>query len=110
MVGADRDEHVSRRDQTAETASRRRTARRPRSRRSPSPAADEVSTGFSDDVQGALSTLSEEFRTAVVLCDVVGLPYEEISVSTGVPVGTVRSRIHRGRKLLRTALAGPDVP
>lgn len=76
----------------------------------PSPAADEVSTGFSDDVQGALSTLSEEFRTAVVLCDVVGLPYEEISVSTGVPVGTVRSRIHRGRKLLRTALAGPDVP
>lgn len=74
----------------------------------PSPAADEVSTDFSDEVQAALASISEEFRTAVVLCDVVGLPYEEISETTGVPVGTVRSRIHRGRKLLRAELAGME--
>lgn len=72
----------------------------------PSPAADEVSTDLSDEVQAALASISEEFRTAVVLCDVVGLPYDEISETTGVPVGTVRSRIHRGRRLLRAELAG----
>ena len=70
----------------------------------PAPAADEVSTGFSDEVQAALAALPEEFRSAVVLCDVADLPYEEIAESLGVPVGTVRSRIHRGRRLLRNAL------
>src|SRR2546421_588579 len=59
---------------------------------------------LSDDVQAALRRLPEDFRAAVVLCDVVGLPYQEISESLGVPVGTVRSRIHRGRALLREAL------
>ena len=43
----------------------------------PAPAADEVSTGFSDEVQAALAALPEEFRSAVVLCDVADLPYEE---------------------------------
>ena len=57
-----------------------------------------------DDVQAAIQRLPEDFRAAVVLCDVVGLPYQEISESLGVPVGTVRSRIHRGRALLREAL------
>jgi RNA polymerase sigma factor (sigma-70 family) len=71
----------------------------------PAPAADEVATGLSDEVQAALDGIPEEFRTAVVLCDVADLSYEQISASTGVPVGTVRSRIHRGRRLLRTALA-----
>jgi len=68
------------------------------------PGADERTDGFSDDVQSALHHLPEEFRTAVVLCDVVGLSYEEIADAIAVPVGTVRSRIHRGRRLLRTAL------
>ncbi len=70
----------------------------------PAPAADEVATGFSDEVQAALASLPDEFRAAVVLCDVGDLPYEEIAASLGVPVGTVRSRIHRGRRLLRDAL------
>ncbi len=70
----------------------------------PSAAADEISADLSDEVQGALSSLSDEFRTAVVLCDVVGLSYDEIAAMQGVPVGTVRSRIHRGRRLLRAAL------
>ena len=70
----------------------------------PTPGADEVTESFSDDVQAALRRLPEDFRTAVVLCDVVGLSYEEISDVLSVPVGTVRSRIHRGRRLLRSAL------
>ena len=58
-----------------------------------------------DDVTAALQRLPEDYRVTVVLCDVVGLRYEEIADELGVPVGTVRSRIHRGRALLRTALA-----
>jgi RNA polymerase sigma-70 factor, ECF subfamily len=68
------------------------------------PGADEATESLSDDVQDALRHLPEDFRTAVVLCDVVGLSYEEIADAIGVPVGTVRSRIHRGRRLLRAAL------
>jgi RNA polymerase sigma-70 factor (ECF subfamily) len=68
------------------------------------PGADETIDGLSGDVQAALRRLPEEYRTAVVLCDVVGLSYEEIAETIAVPVGTVRSRIHRGRRLLRAAL------
>ena len=57
------------------------------------------------DVEHALSSLSEEFRVAVVLCDMEGLSYEEIADTLGVKLGTVRSRIHRGRQQLRNALA-----
>jgi len=59
---------------------------------------------FDDDVELALSELKPEFRVAVVLCDIEGLSYEEISEVLGVKIGTVRSRIHRGRSLLRAAL------
>lgn len=71
------------------------------------PAADVAlaSEVLPDDVQQALARLPEEYRVAVVLCDVVGLSYQEIGESLDVPVGTVRSRIHRGRALLRKALA-----
>ena len=58
-----------------------------------------------DHIQDALSGLAEEFRTAVVLCDVAGLSYGEIAEHTGVPVGTVRSRVHRGRMRLREVLS-----
>jgi RNA polymerase sigma-70 factor (ECF subfamily) len=63
------------------------------------------------DVQRALDTLPPEFRAAVVLCDIEGLSYEEIAATLGVKLGTVRSRIHRGRAQLRLALAHrrPDV-
>ena len=59
---------------------------------------------FDDDIEVALRELKPEFRAAVVLCDVEGLSYEEISDVLGVKIGTVRSRIHRGRSLLRAAL------
>jgi RNA polymerase sigma-70 factor (ECF subfamily) len=64
-----------------------------------------ASTSLSADIQAALRALPEDFRTAVVLCDVVGLQYDEIAADLGIPIGTVRSRIHRGRALLREALA-----
>jgi RNA polymerase sigma factor (sigma-70 family) len=57
------------------------------------------------DVQAALATLPPEFRAAVVLCDIEGLSYEEIAATLDVKLGTVRSRIHRGRAALRQALA-----
>lgn len=57
-----------------------------------------------DDVFVALAALSPEYRAAVVLCDIEGLSYEEIAATLGVKLGTVRSRIHRGRAQLRVAL------
>ena len=59
---------------------------------------------FDTDVEAALAELPPEYRAAVVLCDVEGLTYDEIAQALGVKLGTVRSRIHRGRALLRTAL------
>jgi RNA polymerase sigma-70 factor (ECF subfamily) len=56
------------------------------------------------DVQDALAALAPEYRAAVVLCDIEGLSYEEVAVTLGVKLGTVRSRIHRGRAQLRVAL------
>ncbi|MBM3658957.1 MAG: sigma-70 family RNA polymerase sigma factor [Actinobacteria bacterium] len=70
-----------------------------------SPGADEVSTQLSDDIQAALAALPDEFRVPVVLCDVADQSYEQIAASLGVPVGTVRSRLHRGRRMLRTMLS-----
>jgi RNA polymerase sigma-70 factor (ECF subfamily) len=65
-------------------------------------------THFDDDVQRALDALSPEFRAAVVLCDIEGLSYEEIAATLGIKLGTVRSRIHRGRAQLRASLAHRD--
>jgi RNA polymerase sigma factor (sigma-70 family) len=73
----------------------------------PSPPADAALAAevLPDDVQAALRRLPHDYRSAVVLSDVVGLTYQEISEALDVPVGTVRSRLHRGRALLRAALA-----
>jgi RNA polymerase sigma-70 factor, ECF subfamily len=70
------------------------------------PSADEAleRSQLPDDVQDALRELPDDFRAAVVLCDVVGFSYDEIADSLGVPIGTVRSRIHRGRSMLKEKL------
>ncbi len=67
---------------------------------------------FDGDVQAALDALPPDFRAAVVLCDLEGLSYEEIAATLGIKIGTVRSRIHRGRSQLRAALAhrAPGAP
>ncbi|WP_394247673.1 RNA polymerase sigma factor SigE [Arthrobacter pityocampae] len=60
------------------------------------------------DVQAALEELPPDFRAAVVLCDLEGLAYDEVARVLGVKLGTVRSRIHRGRTMLREKLAHRD--
>ncbi|MCW2665170.1 MAG: polymerase, sigma-24 subunit, subfamily [Frankiales bacterium] len=62
-------------------------------------------THLDGDIQRALDALPPDFRAAVVLCDLEGLSYEEIAATLGIKIGTVRSRIHRGRSQLRAALA-----
>ena len=71
----------------------------------PSPEQVYSDTHLDPQVQAALDALPPEFRVAVVLCDIEGLTYEEIAATLGVKLGTVRSRIHRGRDQLRQALA-----
>jgi RNA polymerase sigma factor (sigma-70 family) len=73
--------------------------------REPTPAEAYDATHFDDDVQRALDALAPDFRAAVVLADIEGLTYEEIAATLGVKLGTVRSRIHRGRSQLRAALS-----
>ena len=70
---------------------------------SPAQAWDE--THLDGDIQAALQALPPAYRAAVVLCDIEGFSYEEIAATMGVKLGTVRSRIHRGRAQLRIALA-----
>ena len=70
----------------------------------PTPAQAFDDSHLDDDVQAALKALPPEYRAAVVLCDIEGFSYEEIAATLGVKLGTVRSRIHRGRAQLRAAL------
>lgn len=57
-----------------------------------------------DELSAAISSLPEDFRTVVILCDIEGYTYDEIADFVDVPVGTVRSRLHRARKMLFTKL------
>lgn len=61
------------------------------------------------EVRRALDALPPEFRLAVILCDVEEFSYEEIAQMMGCPIGTVMSRLHRGRKLLQRSLLGHAV-
>ncbi|CAN5886399.1 RNA polymerase sigma factor SigE [soil metagenome] len=75
--------------------------------RSTTPGPEEAfaASHLDDDVQRALDALAPQFRAAVVLSDIEGFTYEEVSQTLGIKLGTVRSRIHRGRSQLRQALA-----
>lgn len=59
---------------------------------------------FDDEVAKALDELLPDFKTVVILCDIEGYTYEEIAEFVDIPVGTVRSRLHRGRKILQSKL------
>lgn len=73
---------------------------------------DPAMDGLSDPLRDALMSLSEGFRFAVVLCDLLGFPYDEAAEILGVQEGTIKSRIFRAREALAAALtkAGYDVP
>ena len=78
------------------------------------PAADEQETPdriifdelLGQEVEAALAKVPADFRIAVVLSDIEGLSYQEIAEATDVPIGTVRSRLARGRAMLRRMLRG----
>lgn len=69
-----------------------------------SPERDAINRSFTPEIQNALSRLSDEFRTVVVLADLNDFSYKEIAHILGVPVGTVMSRLFRGRKMMREQL------
>lgn len=58
-----------------------------------------------DEITNALNLLPVDFKTVIILCDIEEFSYEEIAKITDIPVGTVRSRLHRARKLLKDQLA-----
>jgi len=70
------------------------------------PEAAILSQEMDSRIQAALDTLPEVFRLTVIYADIEGLSYEEIAEATGTNIGTVRSRLHRGRRLLRNKLKG----
>jgi RNA polymerase sigma-70 factor (ECF subfamily) len=70
----------------------------------PSAEAEALDRTTDSDLLRALRDLPGEFRTAVYLADIEGYPYREIAEMMGTPVGTVMSRLHRGRKKIREQL------
>jgi RNA polymerase sigma-70 factor (ECF subfamily) len=70
----------------------------------PDPVKDVINRLTNDDFRQALDALPDEYRAAIVLYDLQGLSYEEVAQALGVPIGTVRSRLARGRRLLQGAL------
>jgi RNA polymerase sigma-70 factor (ECF subfamily) len=70
----------------------------------PDPVQTVVDRLTDEDFRKALDGLAEEYRTAVVLYDLQGLSYQEVADSLEVPIGTVRSRLSRGRKILQKSL------
>lgn len=65
---------------------------------------DAFSNLLDDEISKAISELPEDFRTVVILSDIEGFTYEEIADFVDIPVGTVRSRLHRARKMLYVQL------
>lgn len=70
----------------------------------PSPEEQLISQQMDHRLQGALNSLPEDFRLAVIYADIEGFSYEEIADAMNCSIGTVRSRLHRGRKMLRERL------
>ena len=85
---------------------RQRTEALPEGREPPDPASESrlTSAELRPDIERALNTLPEEFRGAVVLSDVEGLPLQTVADVLDVPLGTVKSRLFRGRRLLAETL------
>ena len=65
---------------------------------------DTLKDMMGDEVSTALNTLDVDFRTVIILCDLEGFKYDEMARILDIPIGTVRSRLHRARNLLRENL------
>ncbi len=65
---------------------------------------DAVQDMIGDEVSNALNSLAVDFRTVIILCDLEGFTYEEMAKILDIPIGTVRSRLHRARNLLKDKL------
>lgn len=65
---------------------------------------DTVKDMIGDEVSNALNSLAIDFRTVIILCDLEGFTYEEMAKILDIPIGTVRSRLHRARNLLKDKL------
>jgi len=65
---------------------------------------DAVQDMIGDEVANALNALAVDFRTIIILCDLEGFTYEEMAKILDIPIGTVRSRLHRARNLLKDKL------
>lgn len=65
---------------------------------------DTVKDMIGDEVTNALNALAIDFRTVIILCDLEGFTYEEMAKILDIPIGTVRSRLHRARNLLKEKL------
>ena len=98
-LNAAHDQRLKRRAEPAELVEER-----------PDPRDPFVARELSGALQAALDSLDEDFRLAVVLYDVLGASYDEIGELTGVPEGTVKSRIYRGRRELARALGTSVAP
>lgn len=65
---------------------------------------DTVKNLIGDEISNALASLDVDFRTVIILCDLEGFTYEEMAKILDIPIGTVRSRLHRARNLLKEKL------
>ncbi|WP_192347003.1 sigma-70 family RNA polymerase sigma factor [Algoriphagus sp. Y33] len=68
--------------------------------------AESVKDMLGDEISNALNSLAVDFRTVIILCDLEGFTYEEMAKILDIPIGTVRSRLHRARNLLKEKLQG----
>ena len=66
---------------------------------------DTVKDMIGDEISNALNSLDVDFRTVIILCDLEGFKYDEMAKILDIPIGTVRSRLHRARNLLKEKLA-----
>lgn len=58
-----------------------------------------------DEISNALNSLEIDFKTVIILCDLEGFKYEEMAKILDIPIGTVRSRLHRARNLVKEKLS-----
>ena len=66
---------------------------------------DSLKDMIGDEISNALNSLDVDFRTVIILCDLEGFKYEEMAKILDIPIGTVRSRLHRARQLLKEKLS-----